>query len=210
MCRFQVRSTDVQCLSLILTPGVISASTLSSWCTKCSCIPAHSSPNACQTIDSVLLCVDAVLKSVANDLQALVLWMSPHQVPACDCAADVLLPPAVVQYLPNFFFGALLVVFGIEIAGDWLVRSYAKVTRAEYVLLLLTFIAIMELELEMGVAAGILMCTIYFAFTYARVSGYTGPPCPGNMQHSAVECTQLQAQLHTALVVACARLAWDP
>jgi hypothetical protein len=34
---------------------------------------------------------------------------------------------AVVQYLPNFFFGALLTVFGIEIAGDWLVRSYAKV-----------------------------------------------------------------------------------
>lgn len=35
--------------------------------------------------------------------------------------------PAVVQYLPNFFFGALLTVFGIEIAGDWLVRSYEKV-----------------------------------------------------------------------------------
>jgi hypothetical protein len=34
---------------------------------------------------------------------------------------------AVVQYLPNFFFGALLTVFGIEIAGDWLIRSYEKV-----------------------------------------------------------------------------------
>jgi hypothetical protein len=79
----------------------------------------------------------------------------------------------VVQYLPNFFFGALLVVFGIEIAGDWLVRSYAKVTRAEYVLLLATFVAIMELELEKGVAAGILMCTIYFAVTYARVSTHS-------------------------------------
>lgn len=33
----------------------------------------------------------------------------------------------MVQYLPNFFFGALLTVFGIEIAGDWLVRSYEKV-----------------------------------------------------------------------------------
>ncbi len=33
----------------------------------------------------------------------------------------------VVQYLPNFFFGALLMVFGIEISGDWLVRSAAKV-----------------------------------------------------------------------------------
>jgi hypothetical protein len=37
------------------------------------------------------------------------------------------LSTAVVQYLPNFFFGALLTVFGIEIAGDWLIRSYEKV-----------------------------------------------------------------------------------
>ncbi|KAF6261741.1 hypothetical protein COO60DRAFT_1699671 [Scenedesmus sp. NREL 46B-D3] len=85
-------------------------------------------------------------------------------------AAIFLVPFQVVQYLPNFFFGALLMVFGIEIAGDWLLRSYAKVTRAEYVLLLATFVAIMQLELERGVAAGILMCTIYFAVTYARAN----------------------------------------
>lgn len=78
--------------------------------------------------------------------------------------------PAVVQYLPTFFFGALLTVFGIEIAGDWLVRSYSKVSLAEYLLLLATFVSILQLELEMGVAAGILLCCVYFAVTYARVS----------------------------------------
>jgi hypothetical protein len=83
-------------------------------------------------------------------------------------------PPAVVQYLPNFFFGALLTVFGIEIAGDWLVRSAAKVSPVEYYLLLATFVAIMQLGLEYGVAAGILMCTIYFAFRYAQVRGGAG------------------------------------
>jgi SulP family sulfate permease len=77
---------------------------------------------------------------------------------------------AVVQYLPNFFFGALLTVFGIEIAGDWLFRSYAKVTLAEYILLLATFMAIMQFELEMGVAVGVLLCIIYFTVTYAKVS----------------------------------------
>ena len=34
------------------------------------------------------------------------------------------LPFSVVQYMPNFFFGALLVWFGIEISRDWLVLSY--------------------------------------------------------------------------------------
>lgn len=47
--------------------------------------------------------------------------------------------------------------------------STTQVSAAEYALLLATFVSIMELELEMGVAAGILLCTIYFAVTYARV-----------------------------------------
>eukprot|EP00877_Chromochloris_zofingiensis_P013889 jgi/Chrzof1/8754/Cz03g23090.t1 len=79
-----------------------------------------------------------------------------------------LLPFSVVPYLPTFFFGALLTVFGIEISADWLIRSAAKVTRAEYCLLLATFLAIMQFELEAGVLIGILLCTIYFAVTYAR------------------------------------------
>lgn len=48
-------------------------------------------------------------------------------------------------------------------------RLCQQVTRAEYLLLLATFIAIMELELELGVAAGVLMCIIFFTVTYAKV-----------------------------------------
>lgn len=33
------------------------------------------------------------------------------------------------QYLPNFFYGSLLLWFGIEISRDWLVLSYSKMTR---------------------------------------------------------------------------------
>jgi len=80
-----------------------------------------------------------------------------------------LLPVPVVQYLPVFFFGALLTVFGVEIAGDWLVHSRTKVTRAEYALLLLTFFLIVQLGLEAGVAAGAAACLFYFAFSYSRV-----------------------------------------
>lgn len=32
--------------------------------------------------------------------------------------------PHASQYMPNFYFGALLVWFGIEISKDWLVLSY--------------------------------------------------------------------------------------
>lgn len=48
----------------------------------------------------------------------------------CTCAGVELLlfliPVSVVQYMPNFFFGSLLMVFGIEITADWLFFSYFK------------------------------------------------------------------------------------
>ncbi|KAG2496216.1 hypothetical protein HYH03_005814 [Edaphochlamys debaryana] len=83
------------------------------------------------------------------------------------------LPFSVVQYMPNFFFGALLVWFGIEISRDWLILSCRKLSRAEYVLLWASFGSIMYLGLELGIAAGIVLATLYFAFQYARsqVSG---------------------------------------
>lgn len=37
------------------------------------------------------------------------------------------IPISVIQYMPNFFFGSLLMLFGIEIIADWLIFSYRKV-----------------------------------------------------------------------------------
>lgn len=78
------------------------------------------------------------------------------------------LPFPVIQYMPNFFFGALLLWFGIEISRDWLLLSFTKMTRIEYGLLLATFGAIMQWGLEGGIAAGIVLATLYFAAAYAQ------------------------------------------
>ena len=37
-----------------------------------------------------------------------------------------LVPISVVQYIPTFFFGSLLILFGVEITLDWLIYSYKK------------------------------------------------------------------------------------
>ena len=37
------------------------------------------------------------------------------------------LPISVIQYMPNFFFGSLLMLFGVEIIADWLIFSIRKV-----------------------------------------------------------------------------------
>ena len=38
-----------------------------------------------------------------------------------------LIPISIVPYLPSFFFGSLLMLFGIEISLSWLVLAYKKV-----------------------------------------------------------------------------------
>ena len=38
------------------------------------------------------------------------------------------IPFSLVSFVPNFFFGSLLMLFGIEITLDWLVFSFRKVT----------------------------------------------------------------------------------
>ena len=79
-----------------------------------------------------------------------------------------------VQYCPNFFFGALLVWFGVDIVSSWMISSFWKLSRAEYILLWATFIAIMWLGLEAGIGIGIVFATLYFTFEYAQVGVCSG------------------------------------
>ncbi|GFH14134.1 putative sulfate transporter, partial [Haematococcus lacustris] len=78
------------------------------------------------------------------------------------------LPFSVIQYCPSFLFGALLLWFGVEICRDWLVLSYKKLSGPEYLLLWLTFSAIMAAGLMEGIAAGVVAATLYFAYKYAQ------------------------------------------
>ena len=38
------------------------------------------------------------------------------------------MPISVVQYIPTYFFGSLLILFGVEITLDWLFYSFRKVS----------------------------------------------------------------------------------
>ncbi|KAK9847078.1 hypothetical protein WJX84_002130 [Apatococcus fuscideae] len=80
-----------------------------------------------------------------------------------------LMPKSIVHYVPKFYFGSLLMMFGVEILRDWLLLSFRKVHKKEYILLWLTFLAIMIGGLEVGIASGIVMSTMNFAHSYAKV-----------------------------------------
>jgi len=81
-----------------------------------------------------------------------------------------LAPVSVIEYIPNFFFGGLMFWFGVDIAYDWLVTAYGKVRRTEYIIIWLSFAAVIALGLEGGIALGCLFSALQFTWEYARQS----------------------------------------
>ncbi|GAX78337.1 hypothetical protein CEUSTIGMA_g5779.t1 [Chlamydomonas eustigma] len=79
-----------------------------------------------------------------------------------------MVPFSVAQYCPSFFFGALLAWFGSDIFISWMFLSYWKLSKAEYFLLLLSFMSIMYVGLQLGIVAGIIMAVLYFVYEYAK------------------------------------------
>ena len=53
---------------------------------------------------------------------------------------------------------------------DWLFLAYQRVRGVEYGLLVATFVAIMIMGLELGIAAGIVAASLLFAYNYSKVS----------------------------------------
>lgn len=53
---------------------------------------------------------------------------------------------------------------------DWLLLAYLRVRGVEYGLLLATFVAIMVMGLELGIAAGIVAASLLFAYNYSKVA----------------------------------------
>ncbi|KAL3133431.1 hypothetical protein ABBQ38_007297 [Trebouxia sp. C0009 RCD-2024] len=78
-------------------------------------------------------------------------------------------PISVIDFLPSYFFGSLMIWIGWEIARDWLFLAYQRVTAMEYGVLVATFVAIMAMGLELGIAAGIVGASLLFAYNYSKV-----------------------------------------
>ncbi|KAL3148948.1 hypothetical protein ABBQ32_001807 [Trebouxia sp. C0010 RCD-2024] len=78
-------------------------------------------------------------------------------------------PFSVIEFLPSYFFGSLMIWIGWEIARDWLFLAYQRVTAMEYGVLVATFVAIMAMGLELGIAAGIVGASLLFAYNYSKV-----------------------------------------
>ena len=61
-----------------------------------------------------------------------------------------LFPVDLLGFLPRFFFGCVLLFVAVDMLLDWLVIAYFKVDFKEYVIIVLTFLAINFTSLVTG------------------------------------------------------------
>ena len=73
----------------------------------------------------------------------------------------LLFPFPVLAYVPNFFFGSLLLMICIDLMYEWLWDVRKKVTPAEYIVCLGTFGLIQLLGVEYGIITGVLLYILF-------------------------------------------------
>ena len=69
----------------------------------------------------------------------------------------LILPFPLLSYVPNFFFGSLLIMICVDLQYEWLWDVRTRVTPAEYLIDLATFGLIQWLGVEYGIIAGVVL-----------------------------------------------------
>jgi len=85
----------------------------------------------------------------------------------------VCLPISITAYVPRLLFGALLVNIAAELMYVWLIDARFKMVQREYVVCLLSFLAIVAYGVEIGLTLGVMCSMTLFVHTYASVSTVT-------------------------------------
>merc|ERR1712008_638742 len=84
----------------------------------------------------------------------------------------VVIPVSILDYVPNFIFGSLLIVICVDLMIEWLWDVRGKLTNASYAVALSTFVLIQFVGIEGGILAGVGF-HIFFAnlgFNVAEIS----------------------------------------
>lgn len=69
----------------------------------------------------------------------------------------VVVPFNILAYIPNFFFGSLLVMICVDLLFEWLIDVRSRVSPPEYAVVISTFALLQVLGVEFGIIAGVLL-----------------------------------------------------
>ena len=82
------------------------------------------------------------------------------------CASTV----NVLQIAPLFFLGATLIFIGYDLLYEWLIEVRTKLFLMEYMILLVTFVAIQIIGMDFGILFGVVVALVDHVASTTRVS----------------------------------------
>jgi SulP family sulfate permease len=85
------------------------------------------------------------------------------------CGLTLLSGAAVAAYFPKPLLGGLLLYLGITFLMEWVYKSWFRLPRPEYLLVLLILVIIGFVGFLEGVAIGVLIAVVLFVINYSRI-----------------------------------------
>lgn len=76
----------------------------------------------------------------------------------------------LLEIVPLFFLGSTLIFIGIDLLYEWIFEVYHKLIPSEYVVLIITFIAIQFVGIDAGIILGFVVAAGEYVLSTARVS----------------------------------------
>lgn len=86
------------------------------------------------------------------------------------CLVVVIAFPGLIGWMPKSVLVGLQLYIGIGLLQEWLVKSYRKLGRAEYLLIPLILVVIAVYGVVAGIALGIIAACVLFVVKYGRIS----------------------------------------
>lgn len=106
------------------------------------------------------------------------------------CLIILLAGSDVVGYFPRPVMGGLTLFLGFDLVEEWALKTYSRLSRSEYLVLLLILVVIVTVGLVVGIAVGLVTMVIMFSINYSRMKGVrhelTGRDMHSNVRRPAV------------------------
>jgi len=94
----------------------------------------------------------------------------PGLVGGAICALMLFAGTSLLAFFPKPLLGGLLFFLGLAFLVEWVIAGWAKLSRAEYAIVLLILAVIASTNFLIGVGVGLVAMVILFALNYSRIN----------------------------------------
>lgn len=109
-------------------------------------------------------------------------------ISAAICGSFVYFGSDLLKYLPKPILGGLLLYLGLSLLVEWLVDSWKRLSKFDYVLIVIIVLIVAWQGFLAGVSVGVVMACLIFAFRYSRIEvikhEFTGLERQSNVERS--------------------------